>query len=492
MSIYSFLGPLISEYIGVGGLVDSPLLTTINNLAQSVRITVGCYVHTLNSGVGLENIGCLDAIDVCMLHTLHPNYHGIHSVPHTYDGDVVQEVKEIMSRNAKLTSLHLALRGSYGMLTHDRYKEVRLRTLEVIGPALWQLQNLTLEGDLVFGQQSWPHWIRIFQGLNSLSLIGMSLIQSVTSCAQVSFPRLRSLQLHAYPKPYEMMNSASYRGDFDSISAVLSKLSLDRLFLCGFDPRPLLRAIPSGDNQITDLYVYVNDDVDALEMQFETGQISKSQSAIESLLLSHADFERLRYAWPKLQDLTVDVIENHIPVADESLSNPDTTPDQGTAGSNPSSSSAQSISIDLLPIDISILTTLAGMHLLRRLSLNIKTRQSEIARVRASARRQQFRVLETFETGDVFATYRFLCCKKAGSRFDKVMFRSGRDRFVRWEIWEQGPDFAVVRIYESGGISEEVWNMRTGKLEEGRQSIREQRGQIGSKAPNPPVSYPEA
>ena len=449
--------------------MGSPLFTVINALPQLVKVSIGNYVQTLNHGLGLENITCLDSLNACLTHrkTIGAD---------DFDGDPVQEVKEIVSKNSKLKSLHIALQGYFDLHRHDSYEDAKLYALGAIGPVLSQLESLTLEGDLCFSDQSWPYWIRIFQRLKSLSLIGLSLINSVASHDNVSFPHLKTLSLdatHNY-RPSDQFLTA----DLDSIHTFLSRLKLTRLCIFNLDRGALLQMGSSARISITSLSLHVRGDTQAPIDRYSVGWPPDAEPLNECLVMTNADLKSIESHWLKLQYLSIEILECCDPLPNKLRYNSATsqTPSEQLTSSPPGPSLAGFTP----PIDFSTLDILARMQSLRQLTLFFKFKSDTSSWLTATMERK---ISGSFVTSKIFAVYLYLCRNKRGNRLEKFVLHFDRRPAQWWEIQEQGPKHAVIRLTEphAGGYFEEVWNMTTGKREEEGESLRESRLAVGGK-----------
>ena len=362
----------------------------------------------------------------------------------SFDGNPSTDVAEIVSKNARLQHLHIALKESSGLWAHVKYNETQQQALEFIGPAVSNLHSLTLEGDLHFSDRAWRSWSRPFNGLRSLSIIGISLIQRLVEHGLEQLPLLKKLKLSSSIDDLSVTNS-SFRGRNGSVEAFLSSLSLTELLIYGIHPWSFMQVIPSIGKDLRILSFHISENNGQICTIKGVGRLPQLELSIATLLVSTADLETIKVSCPELECLSIDVAESCVPITEAvQVASGPTIPNSLIFGHS------QKIAVCLASTNYAILNLLAGMYALRHVCLVVK---AECPRKR----------LNPPTSADVVETCKYFHINKRGCAIRRLTMQA--DRGGRWDVWEQGPGAVVMKYWIRGQSIKEIWNLETGKLE---------------------------
>ena len=155
-----------------------------------------------------------------------------------FNGNPSEEVAQIIFANPRLKHLHLAQMRLRPGFRHDRYDETRINALEVLGPRVSGLSSLrspALTGELKFTNSAWQSWNHILRRLQSLCVIGTSLIHQMAARLQGQLSNLQTLRLQ------DDCNGtiADRASESAFIMGFLSGTNLTHLSLIGFRPQIL-------------------------------------------------------------------------------------------------------------------------------------------------------------------------------------------------------------------------------------------------------------
>ena len=309
--------------------IDPSILTAVDKLPGQVRLAIDCYVHTANSDARLHALSCLDSLRVCLLHQprLYPHGGGPGFV--TYQGDnAAEDVAEIVKSNRRLGHLHIALQGVSvpGVPEHRLFSETKSHALEIIGRSVVAIQSLVLEGELSFSQKALMSWTTPFLHLQTLSIIGVPLVEETTNYLRGHHvPCLHTLTLSAFK---DASTKTTFENDSLSIKAFLASLTLTHLTLLGFRRDILIHAIKNTGSSLRSLSSHIRESAFDLSMRYGPMQAGL---VLVSILLSGEDVAVIKAACPSLGCINIDVLASSPPMADQDV--PATTPQAATASS---------------------------------------------------------------------------------------------------------------------------------------------------------------
>lgn len=471
-------------------LIKPSLLDTMAGLKQGVKLTIDCYVHTLNSNYQLHRFSCLESLRVCILNKTIIPHHGNPTLQ-SYHGRPSQEIAEIIRQNRHLKSLHLCLRATPDPApAHDHLLDEKENALDHIGKAVKELECLTLEGDLQFSQDAWTTWTNNFawNKLRSLSLLGMPLISSVAAHLEGQLSGLHKLSLSSYRQISMTLNHPISVCD-RPLELFFLTLNLTHLSFQGFHPDILVPALKTTGPTVRYLRFHIRGGPMYHQL---FGQISYS-----TLLLSAAHIRMLQASCPALEWIGLDILRASL--ADGSQDTSTTASSSAVCscsdlhrGSRHDVSGPQSSNADprsdvvnqqvvsptppapsghgLIPPEgeASSVTSREGQGLPFKSFLASETDWSMIdalanihslRHVRFCLDRDQMHAW-SLTMADVLATFARLRARKRGVPLESLVVRGflhGRGSGL-WIAWELGPRMATVEYRGYQKRLKEVWN----------------------------------
>ena len=347
--------------------IDPSILTVVDKLPGQVRLAIDCYVHTANLDAGLHTISCLDSLRVCLLHKPRLYAHGGGPSFVAYQGgNAAEDVAEIVKSNRRLRHLHVALQGVTvpGVSEHRLFSETKGHALEIIGRSVPAIQSLVLEGELSFTQKALGSWTTPFLHLESLSIIGVPLIEEMTKYLRGHhLPHLHALTLSACK---DASTKTTFENDSVSIKAFLASLTLTHLNLLGFRRDILIHAVECTGSSLRSLHSHIREGAFDLSMRY--GPL-RARTILRSILLSGEDVAVIKATCPSLESINVDVLASSLPRAGQDV--PDTSPQAATCSEATSTPSDLDTSWGPLPSLSPDIQSLLSIPILQSLSLFI-------------------------------------------------------------------------------------------------------------------------
>ncbi len=439
--------------------IDPSILTVVDKLPGQVRLAIDCYVHTINSDAKLHALSCLDSLRVCLLHKprMYPHGGGPGFVAHR-GGNAAEEVAEIIKSNRRLKHLHVALQGASvpGVPDHGLFVETKSHALEIIGRSVPPIQSLVLEGELSFTQKALGSWTTPFLHLQSLSIIGVPLVEEMTKYLRANhLPCLHTLTLSAFK---DASTKTTFGNDSTSIKAFLASLKLTRLTLLGFKRDILIHAVECTGSSLRSLSSHIREGAFYLSMWYGP---MRAGAFLRSMLLSGEDVAVIKAACPSLECVNFDVLASSLPKAGQDV--PNTTPQAAAASSGQTSTLSDldtcwaplpSFSPDVQPL------------------LSIPTLQSLSLFIHKDTPREQNPYLET--TAGIIKLYISLrSLKQRPGRFPDVSISSEiNGAVVTWEVRSEGAGTVMVERRNGRRVEREIWDLSRGTRSEERESPR--------------------
>lgn len=412
-----------------------------------MHLAVDCYVHTINLESRLDKLSCLTSLRVCLIHMNRIYAHG-KPMLESFSSNPSQDVAKIISNNPRLRRLHISLQQASGLDGHAMFSETKDRALEIIGRDILELQSVALEGDLRFTGKALETWTHNLYRLQSLFIIGVPLIEEMTSCLQDQLPMLQVLTLSTFK---DNQTRTTFQTNSASIKAFLSTLKLTHLSLLGFQPDVLLHAIQSSAASLRSLRLHIREG--AMDLRMRAGP------SLSTLLLSAEHLKRIASTCPSLECITIDVFRSSLLVAEEAC--------HDTSSSNilePSAAAASTALDSSIFTDFSILAALLAMRTLRTIRLFVSTSHLQPN-------------TSSLTTADVMATYAHVRKNKCGhSPQNLVICTEMQGGCERWDVWELGPQMATVKYLRGSTWVREVWDMQDKSVkarEEGKERTRD-------------------
>lgn len=432
--------------------IDPSILTVVDKLPGQVRLAIDCYVHTANSDARLQALSCLDSLRVCLLHKPRLYAHGGGPGFVAYrGGNAAEDVAEIVKSNRRLRHLHVVLQGASvpGVPDHPLFFETKSHALEIIGRSVLAIQSLVLEGELSFTQKSLDSWTTPFLHLQSLSIIGVPLVEETTKYLRGHhLPCLHTLTLSAFK---DASTKTTFENDSTSIKAFLASLTLTRLTLLGFKRDILLHAVECTGSSLRSLSSHIRES--ALELSMRYGPM-RAGPFLRSMLLSGEDVALIKAACPSLECINLDVLASSPPRAGQQ-DVPATTPQAAASSSEQTSTPSDldtcgaplpSLSPDVQP--------LLSIPILQSLSLFIH---------KDDTRREHNPSLET--TAGIVKLYTFLRSlkKQRPGRFPDVSISTEiNGAVVTWKVRNEGPRTVMVERRGGRRVERQVWDWSCG------------------------------
>lgn len=436
--------------------IDPSILTAVDKLPGQVRLAIDCYVHTANSDAGLHALSCLDSLRVCLLPKPRLYPHGGGPGFTAYRGDsAAEDVAEIVKSNRRLRHLHIALEGvSVPGRPEDRlFSETKNHALEIIGLSVVAIQSLVLDGELSFTQKALESWTTPFLHLQTLSIIGVPLVEETTKYLRGHHvPCLHTLTLSAFK---DASTKTTFENDSLSIKAFLASLTLTHLTLVGFRRDILIHAIEHTGSSLRSLSSHIRESAYDLSMRHGPMQAGL---VLRSILPSGEDVAVIKAACPSLECINIDILASSPPIAGQAV--PATTPQAAAASSKPTSPPSDlatpwppfpSFSLDLRP--------LLSIPILQSLSLFIH---------KDDARREHNPYLET--AAGIIKLYTFLrSLKPRPGRFPDLSISSEVNGGVMtWEVRKEETSTVLVEQRAGRRVERQVWDLSRGRMVEER------------------------
>ena len=458
MSSIRFEGDAALESYDIVDLrpIDPSILTAVDKLPGQVRLAIDCYVHTANSDARLHALSCLDSLRVCLLHKprLYPHGGGPGFV--TYQGDnAAEDVAEIVKSNRRLGHLHIVLQGASvpGVPEHRLFSETKSHALEIIGRSVVAIQSLVLEGELSFTQQALVSWTTPFLHLQTLSIIGVALVEETTKYLRGHHvPCLHNLTLSAF-------KDASTKTTFENhslfIKAFLASLTLTHLTLLGFRRDILIHAVKYTGSSLRSLSSHIRESAFDLSMRYGPMQAGL---VLASILLSGEDVAVIKAGCPLLGCINIDVLASSSPMAHQDV--PATTPQAATASSKRTSTPSD---LDTrwprLPSLSPHLQPLLSMPILQSLSLFIH---------KHDARREHNPYFET--AAGIIKLYTFLrgLRPRPGCFPDVSISSDVNGGVMTWKVRKEKTSTVMVEQSAGGRVERQVWDLNCGTRVEER------------------------
>ena len=440
--------------------IDPSILTVVDKLPGQVRLAIDCYVHTINSDAKLHALSCLDSLRVCLLHKPRRCAYGGGPVSVAYQGgNAAEDVAEIINGKQRLRHLHVALQGASvaGAPEHRLFFETKSHALEIIGQSVPAIQSLVLEGELSFTQNALGSWTTPFLHLQSLSIIGVPLVEETTKYLRGHhLPCLHTLTLSAFK---DASTKTTFENDSAFINAFLASLTLTRLTLLGFRREILIHAVECTGSSLRSLSSHIRES--ALDLSMRYGP-RRAGTFLRSILLSGEDVAVIKAACPSLECINFDVLASSLPRAGQDV--PNTTPQAAAAASSGQTSTPSDLDTRWAPLpsfspDVQPLLTIPS---LQSLSLFIHK----------DTPREQNPSLET--TAGIMKLYTFLrSLKPRPGRFPDVSISSEiNGAVVTWEVRNEGPRTVMVERRNGRRVEREVWDLSRGTRVEEMESPR--------------------
>ena len=454
--------------------IDPSILTVVDKLPSQVRLAIDCYVHTANSDVRLDTISCLDSLRVCLLHQPRFNPHGGGPTFVAYGGsNAAEDVAEIIKSNRRLRHLHIALQGvsAPGVPNHRLFSETKSHALEIIGRSVLGIQSLVFEGELSFTQKTFGSWEMPFLHLQSLSIIGVPLVEETTKCLRGHhLPRLHTLTLSAFKDAF---TKTTFEKDSTHINAFLASLTLTRLTLLGFRRDVVMHAVECSGSSLRSLTSHIRESALDLIMRYGTMRAP----FLSSMLLNGEDVATIKAACPSLECINFDVSASNLqdtgpyvpgptPQAAASALNlqntgpdvPGPTPQAAASSLQTSTPSDLDPSWSPLPSFSPRIQPVLSIPTLQSLSLSI---------LRHDSRREHNPLLET--TAGIRMLYDFLrnLNQRPGRFPDVSIAREINGAVTTWQVRHEGPKTVTVERRSGRRVEREVWDLSSGTSLEG-------------------------
>ncbi|CAD6571750.1 MAG: hypothetical protein ASARMPRED_004777 [Alectoria sarmentosa] len=432
--------------------IDPSILTVVDKLPGQVRLAIDCYVHTANPDARLQALSCLDSLRVCLLHKprLYPHGGGPGFVAYR-GGNAAEDVAEIVKNNRRLRHLHVVLQGASvpGVPEYRLFLETKSHALEIIGRSVLAIQSLVLEGELSFTQKSLDSWTTPFLHLQSLSIIGVPLVEETTKYLRGHhLPCLHTLTLSAFK---DASTKTTFENDSTSIKAFLASLTLTRLTLLGFKRDILLHAVECTGSSLRCLSSHVRES--ALDLSMRYGPV-RAGPFLRSMLLSGEDVAVIKAACPSLECIDLDVLASSPPRAGQKYV-PATTPQAAAAASSEQSSTPSDLDTcgAHLPSFSPDLQPLLSIPTLQSLSLFVH---------KDDTRHEHNPSLET--TPGIIRLYAFLrSLKQRPGRFPDVSVSIEiNGAVVIWKTRNEGPRTVVVERRGGRRVERQGWDWSRG------------------------------
>ncbi len=451
--------------------IDPSMLTVVDKLPSQVRLAIDCYVHTANSDARLDMISCLDSLRVCLLHQPQRYIHGGGPSFVAYRGsNAAEDVAEIIKSNRRLRHLHIALQGvsAPGVPDHRLFSETKSHALEIIGRSVLGIQSLVFEGELSFTQKTLGSWEMPFLHLQSLSIMGVPLVEETTKCLRGHhLPRLHTLTLSAFK---DALTKTTFEKDSTHINAFLASLTLTRLTLLGFRRDVVMHAVECSGSSLRSLTSHIRESALDLIMRYGT---MRAGPFLSSMLLNGEDVATIKAACPSLECINFDVLASNLqdtgpdvfgptPQAAASAPNlqdtgpdvPGPTPQAATSSMQTSTPSDLDPSWSPLPSFSPRIQPFLSIPTLQSLSLFI---------LRHDSRREHNPLLET--TAGIRMLYDFLRnLNQRPGRFPDVSIAC---EVVTWEVRYEGAKTVTVERRSGRRVEREVWDLSSGTSLEG-------------------------
>lgn len=437
--------------------VDPAILTAVDELPGQVRLAIDCYVHTANSDARLHALSCLDSLRVCLLHKPRLYAHGGGpGFVADRGGNAAEDVAEIIKSNRRLRHLHVALQGSSvpGVPEHRLFFETKSHALEIIGRSVLAIRSLVLEGELSFTQQALGSWTTPFLHLQSLSIIGVPLVEETSRYLRGHhLPRLHTLTLSAFK---DASTKTTFENDSTSINAFLASLTLTHLTLLGFRREILIHAVGRTGSSLRSLSSHVRESALGLSMRY--GPV-RAGPFLRSMLLSAEDVAVIKAACPSLECINLDVLATRLPSAGPDV--PGTTPKAATSSaqiSTPSDPDTRPAPLPSLSPDVQPLLSIPILH-----SLSLFVHKDD-------TRREHDPSLDT--TPGIVKLYTFLRgLEHRPGRFPDVSVSSEiNGAVVTWNVRYEGAGTVMVERRGGRRVERQVWDLSRGtRVEEGEE-----------------------
>lgn len=430
--------------------INPSILTAIDELTGQVRLAIDCYVHTANAGARLHTLSCLDSLRVCLLHKprLYPHSDAPVFVT-SWGGNAAEDVAEIVMSNRRLRHLHIALQGTSmcGVPDHRLFFETKGHALEIIGQSVLALQSLVLEGELSFTQKALGSWTTAFSHLQSLSLIGVPLIEETTKYLRGHYlPCLQTLTLSTFKN---VTTQTTFENDSTLINKFLASLTLTRLTLLGFRRDILMHAVECTGSSLRNLSSHICENIGGLSMRYGP---MRAGLVLRSMLLSEEDVAVIKAACPSLECINVDVLASTLPRAVQDV--PETTPQAAASSKQASTPSDLDTFRAPLPSFSPDVQPLLSIPILQ--SFNLFIHKDDI-------RREHNPSLET--TAGIIKLYTFLRgLKQTPGRFPDVNISTQINSVdVTWKVRYEGPGTVMVERRARRRVEKEVWDLNRGE-----------------------------
>ena len=429
--------------------IDPTILTVVDQLPGQVRLAIDCYVNTANLDAKLHGLSCLDSLKVCLLHKprLYAHGGGPNYVPYQ-GGNAAENVSEIVKSNRRLRHLHLALQGASvpGVPNHPLSLETKRHALEIIGRSVLAIQSLVLEGELSFTQKALESWTTPFLHLQSLSVIGVSLVEETTKHLRGDhLPRLHTLTLSAFKDASTKM---TFENNSISINEFFDSLTLKHLTLLGFRRDVLIHAVECTGASLRSLSSHIRES--ALDLSMRYGPM-QAGSSLRSMLLNGEDVAVIKATCPLLECINIDVLASSLPRASQDV--PDTTPQAATSSEPTSTPSDLHTCWAPLPSFSPDVQSLLSMPILQSLNLFIH---------RDDTRRDHNPFLET--TAGIVKLYDFFrSLKQWPGRFPDVSISSEiNGAVVTWNVRNEWARKVLVERRGGKRVESQIWDLSCG------------------------------
>ena len=427
--------------------IDPSILTVVDELPGQVRLAIDCYVHTTNSDARLHALSCLDSLRVCLLPKPRLYAHGGGPSFVAYPGgkNAAEDVAEIFKSNRRLRHLHVALQGASvpGVPDHPLFFETKSHALEIIGRNVLAIQSLVLEGDLSFTQKALESWTTPFLHLQSLSVIGVPLVEETTKYLRGHhLPCLHTLTLSAFK---DASTKTTFENDSRYINAFLASLTLTRLTLLGFKRDILIHSVQCTGSSLRSLSSHIRES--ALDLSMRYGAM-RAGPFLRSMLLSGEDIAVIKAACPLLECINLDVLASSLPKAGQDV--PDKTPKAVASSEQTSTPSDLDTCWAPFPSFSPDVQPLLSIPILQSLSLFIH---------KDDTRRAHNPSLET--TAGIMKLYTFLrSLQQRPGCFPDVRISSEiKGAVVTWKIRNEGARTVIVERRAGRRVERQVWDL---------------------------------
>ena len=448
--------------------IDPSILTVVDKLPGQVRLAIDCYVHTANSDARLHALSCLDSLRVCLLHKPRLFAHsGGPSFVAYRGGNAAEDVAEIVKSNRRLKHLHVVLQGTSvaGVPDHRLFFETKSHALEIIGRSVLAIQSLVLEGEFSFTQNALASWKTPFLQLQSLSIIGVPLVEETTKYLQGRhLPCLHTLTLSAFK---DASTKTTFENDATSIKAFLASLTLTRLTLLGFRRDILIHAVECTGSSLRSLGSHIRES--ALDLSMRYGPM-RAGPFLRSMLLSGEDVAVIKAACPSLECINLDVLASSPPTAGRYV--PNTTP-QAAAAASKQTSTPSDLDTGRAPLpsfspDVQPLLSIPSLQ-----SFSLFVHKDDTGR-------EHNPPLET--AAGFIKLYSFLrsLMKHRPGRFPDVTISTDMNgAVVTWKVRSEGARTVMVERRHGRRVERQVWDWSCGTRVEDREQPRLSDRQMG-------------